>query len=76
MLAAAVPEHLPGVLHGLEPLLDQFGYLAVLCLVLLEDFGLPVPGETALILGAVYAGARTLQHWPRHAAGVSRRRLR
>jgi membrane protein DedA with SNARE-associated domain len=29
-------------------------------LVLLEDFGVPVPGETILILGAVYAGTGRL----------------
>ena len=48
-------QHLPGVLHSLEPTLDHYGYLAIAGLVLLEDFGVPVPGETMLILGAVYA---------------------
>lgn len=52
--------HLPGVLHSLEPTLDHYGYLAVAGLVLLEDFGVPVPGETVLILGAVYAGTGRL----------------
>ncbi len=60
MIAAATPEHLPGVLHGLEPTLDRFGYLAVVGLVLIEDFGVPVPGETVLILAAVYAGTGRL----------------
>jgi membrane protein DedA with SNARE-associated domain len=40
--------------------LDHYGYLAVAGLVLLEDFGVPVPGETILILGAVYAGTGRL----------------
>jgi membrane protein DedA with SNARE-associated domain len=52
--------HLPGVLHSLEPTLDHFGYLAVVGLVLIEDFGVPVPGETVLILAAVYAGTGRL----------------
>ena len=60
MIAAATPEHLPGVLHNLEPTLDRFGYLAVVGLVLIEDFGVPVPGETVLILAAVYAGTGRL----------------
>jgi len=34
--------------------------LAVVGLVLIEDFGVPVPGETVLILAAVYAGAGRL----------------
>jgi len=48
---------LPGVFHSLEPLLDNYGYLAVAGLVFVEDFGVPVPGETILIAAAVYAGA-------------------
>src|SRR5215475_11632096 len=60
LLAAAMTEHLPGVLHDLEPTLDNYGYLAVIGLVLVEDFGVPVPGETVLILAAVYAGAGRL----------------
>ena len=58
--AAAVPEHLPGVLHSLDPTLSRYGYLAIAAFVMLEDFGLPVPGETILVLGAVYAGAGRL----------------
>lgn len=60
LLATAAPPHLPGVLHALEPTLNNYGYLAVVGLVLLEDFGVPVPGETTLILAAVYAGAGRL----------------
>jgi membrane protein DedA with SNARE-associated domain len=58
-IAAATP-HLPGILHSLEPTLNNYGYLAVFGFVLLEDFGVPVPGETILVLGAVYAGAGRL----------------
>lgn len=39
----------------LRPYVEQYGYLAVFGAVMLEDFGLPVPGETALIVGAVFA---------------------
>lgn len=58
-MSGATPQ-LPGVLHSLEPTLNHYGYLAVAGLVLLEDFGVPVPGETVLILGAVYAGTGRL----------------
>jgi membrane protein DedA with SNARE-associated domain len=61
-MRAPVPP-LPGVLHTLEPLLGNYGYLAVFGLVLLEDFGVPVPGETVLILAAVYAGSGRLNVW-------------
>lgn len=36
--------------------LESYGYLAVFLLVMLESIGLPVPGETALIAAALYAG--------------------
>ncbi len=62
LAASAPPAHLPGVLHSLEPTLDRFGYLA-LALVFLEDFGVPVPGETVLIIAAVYAGTGRLNVW-------------
>ena len=51
---------LPGFLAHLAPVLDHYGYLAVGGFVLLEDFGIPVPGETILIAAAVYAGAGRL----------------
>lgn len=51
---------LPGVFRTLAPVLDNYGYLAVAGLVMLEDFGVPVPGETTLIAAAVYAGAGRL----------------
>jgi membrane protein DedA with SNARE-associated domain len=60
VIATATSQHLPGVLHSLEPTLDRFGYLAVTGLVLIEDFGVPVPGETILILASVYAGTGRL----------------
>jgi len=47
---------LPGVLASLGPVLDNYGYLAVAGLIFIEDFGVPVPGETVLIAASVYAG--------------------
>ena len=54
------PVQLPGFLHTLAPLLDHWGYLAVGFLLLVEDFGVPAPGETVLIAASVYAGAGRL----------------
>jgi membrane protein DedA with SNARE-associated domain len=51
---------LPGILASLAPVLNHYGYLAVGGFVLLEDFGIPVPGETILIAAAVYAGSGQL----------------
>jgi membrane protein DedA with SNARE-associated domain len=67
---AAATQQLPGVFHSLEPALSHYGYLAVAGFVLVEDFGLPVPGETILILAAVYAGSGRLNVLAVGAVGV------
>jgi membrane protein DedA with SNARE-associated domain len=56
-LASAPPPVLPGFLNSLAGTLHHYGLWAVLALVFLEDFGIPVPGETVLIAAAIYAGA-------------------
>ncbi len=48
---------LPGIFGDVQPLLEDFGYLAVGGMLFLEDFGIPVPGEITLIAAAVFAGA-------------------
>ena len=47
---------LPGPLAGLAPLLEHYGYAAVAAFVLLDNCGIPAPGQTILVLAAVYAG--------------------
>ena len=37
-------------------LLENYGYLAVLVFVAIESTGIPFPGETMLIIAAIYAG--------------------
>ena len=51
---------LPGFLNALSSPLQHFGVWAIAFLIMVEDFGIPVPGETILIAGAVYAGAGRL----------------
>jgi membrane protein DedA with SNARE-associated domain len=41
----------------IQPLIIQHGYWAVFLIVMLEGLGAPLPGETALLLAAIYAGA-------------------
>ena len=63
MIAAALasgPPPLPGFLNALAGTLQQYGLWAIGLLITLEDFGVPVPGETILIAGAIYAGAGRL----------------
>ena len=63
MIAAALassPPPLPGFLNALSGTLEHYGLWAIGLLITLEDFGVPVPGETILIAGAIYAGAGRL----------------
>jgi membrane protein DedA with SNARE-associated domain len=41
---------------SISHLIDTYGYLAVFVIVAAESLGIPVPGETALITAAIYAG--------------------
>ena len=59
-LASSTPPPLPGFLNALSSPLQHYGIWAIGLLIMLEDFGIPVPGETILIAGAVYAGAGRL----------------
>jgi membrane protein DedA with SNARE-associated domain len=38
-----------------QPVLDQYGYLAVFGAVLVEGFGIPAPGQTMLMAGSILA---------------------
>jgi membrane protein DedA with SNARE-associated domain len=49
-------QHIPQLIRTLAPTIHTYGYWGVGGLVLLEDFGVPVPGETVLIAAAFYAG--------------------
>jgi membrane protein DedA with SNARE-associated domain len=42
-------------LPPLTPLLEQHGYWAIALLVFVESFGVPAPGQTAIIFGAAVA---------------------
>lgn len=59
-LANNPPPELPGFLNVVGGQLNHYGYWAVLLLVMIEDFGVPVPGETILIAAAIFAGAGRL----------------
>jgi membrane protein DedA with SNARE-associated domain len=44
-------------LSHIQPLVAQHGYWVVFLIIMLESAGVPLPGETVLILASVYAGA-------------------
>jgi membrane protein DedA with SNARE-associated domain len=51
---------LPGFLNSLSGPLDHYGLWVVFALVFIEDFGIPLPGETVLIAAAIFAGSGRL----------------
>lgn len=48
-------QNLPAFVQALTPIINQYGYWAVGGFILLEDFGIPVPGETILITSAIFS---------------------
>jgi membrane protein DedA with SNARE-associated domain len=58
--SASQPAPLPGFLAPVGRYLTEYGYWAILLFVMLEDFGVPLPGETVLIAGAIDAGTGRL----------------
>jgi membrane protein DedA with SNARE-associated domain len=56
--------------HALLDLVQRFGYVIVFLGVGIESLGIPVPGETVLIVGAVLAGQGHLDAWGVALAGV------
>ena len=53
------------IVQHLHEFIAAYGYFAVMILVGLESAGVPLPGETALVTAAVFAGQGTL-----HIGGV------
>lgn len=49
--------------HLVHQYVHDYGYLAVSVGVFLEDFGMPVPGETLLVSAAAFAGQDALNIW-------------
>lgn len=62
-VVAASTKPLPGVFHQFEGTLKTWGYLAVAVALLVENFGLPLPGEAILVAAALYAGTGRLNIW-------------
>jgi membrane protein DedA with SNARE-associated domain len=58
--------------HTVDGWLESYGYLVVFLLVMVESIGIPVPGETALIAAALYAGStHKLEIWGVIAAATA-----
>ena len=50
-------------LDTIQEFARQFGYLAVFVGILLENLGIPIPGETITLVGGFLAGSGELNYW-------------
>jgi membrane protein DedA with SNARE-associated domain len=50
-------------LETIQELADHYGYIAVFLGILLENLGIPLPGETITIVGGFLAGSGELNYW-------------
>ena len=59
------------LLHTLHEFLAQYGYWALALIIGLESMGLPLPGETILVMASLHAGHRGESILPVIAAAVA-----
>ncbi|MFE4106309.1 DedA family protein [Almyronema epifaneia] len=50
-------------LEAIQAIAHQYGYWAVFLGILLENTGIPIPGETVTLVGGFLAGAEELNYW-------------
>jgi len=50
-------------LENIQEIAHNYGYLAVFLGILLENLGIPLPGETVTIVGGFLAGSHELNYW-------------
>ncbi|MER3432190.1 MAG: DedA family protein [Leptolyngbya sp. ERB_1_1] len=49
--------------EAIEQIAQQYGYWAIFFGILLENLGLPIPGETVTLAGGFLAGSDQLNYW-------------
>jgi membrane protein DedA with SNARE-associated domain len=59
------------LVHSLHQFLGEYGYWGLALLVGLESMGIPVPGETVLVLASLHAGHRGDSIYPIIAAAAA-----
>lgn len=50
-------------LENIQEIAHHYGYLAVFLGILLENLGIPIPGETVTLAGGFLAGSGELNYW-------------
>lgn len=47
----------------IQEIAHNYGYWAIFCGILLENLGIPLPGETVTLVGGFLAGSHELSYW-------------
>lgn len=50
-------------LENIQEIAHHYGYLAIFVGILLENLGIPIPGETVTLVGGFLAGSNELRYW-------------
>lgn len=50
-------------LENIQAIAQQYGYWAIFIGILLENLGIPIPGETVTLVGGFLAGSDELNYW-------------
>jgi membrane protein DedA with SNARE-associated domain len=50
-------------LENIQEIAHQYGYWAIFVGILLENLGIPIPGETVTLVGGFLAGSEELKYW-------------
>ncbi len=50
-------------LENIQKVAHQYGYWAIFLGILLENLGIPLPGETVTLVGGFLAGSKELNYW-------------
>ena len=49
--------------ENIREIAREYGYWAIFCGILLENLGIPLPGETVTLVGGFLAGSKELSYW-------------
>nr|WP_241214331.1 hypothetical protein [Vibrio alfacsensis] len=53
-------EHINDLLMAMKPLLEQYGYLALIVSIFLEGLGIPMPGQSLMIAASIISSEHVM----------------
>ncbi|MDG2932489.1 DedA family protein, partial [Vibrio parahaemolyticus] len=53
-------EHINELLMSMKPLLEQYGYVALIVSIFLEGIGIPMPGQSLMIAASLLSSEQVM----------------